>query len=110
MKHLTLLLSFFLTFTFSNKAFTPEKNKLTYFYIEDLSVNSYGKWLNTMDKSSQEEITYACIPAKIIGIKKEYAKKLEIRLKSSYKTIKRIELTPEEAEKKCANQRDSSLK
>ena len=90
---------------FNQKIQAQEKTDLTYFYVNDLTVESYGKWFKTMEKKIQLKLDYACIPAKIIGVKKEDVVLLKSKLSATYKVIKEIKLTQEEAEQKCATQR-----
>jgi len=90
---------------FTSRLNAQVKQKLVYFYIENLTVESYNELFVNEEGKSKIKITYSCIPAKIIGVEKESAKRIESKLKSAAKFIQRKELTAEEAEKMCANQR-----
>ena len=82
-----------------------EKEELIYFQIENLSVESYRNWIKTTGKSIQSSVGYSCIPAQIIGVRKEDATLFKNKLTSTYKSVKQIELTQKEAEQKCASKR-----
>ena len=98
-----LLVGFFALLNLRSQA--QEKTELTYFYVETMNVESYRKFYNLLEKSMQLEIDYACVPAKIIGIKKDNVAFLEGKLTLLFKKVKEVELTQKEAENKCANQR-----
>ena len=108
MKKILLLSGFLLAFGLTKSLHAQSSEKLIYFYVEDLTVENYQELTHTGgEKSAKIAINYTCIPAKIIGVTKKQAKSLESALKSTNKAIQRIELTREEAEQKCANQRSS---
>lgn len=105
MKKIILLSVIFVALVFTSKAAAQGEEKLTYFYIEKLTLENYKELLVEVEESSAIEIDYACVPAKIIGVKKEYVKLIASKLKSLYKAVQQKELSQEEAEKECANQR-----
>lgn len=92
-------------FLFSHQEIRAQDKEieLAYFHINDLSVKSYSDWLSSSDESLNSSIKYTCIPAKIIGIKKEDFNLFEIKLKSRYTSVKQVVLTRKEAERKCAS-------
>ncbi|PCI99007.1 MAG: hypothetical protein COB15_04920 [Flavobacteriales bacterium] len=90
---------------FSNGLRAEEKEELTYFYIENLSTETYKIWVGSISKTTQSKIQYACIPIKIIGVKKADVELLKRKLKIIYSKIQQTDLTQKEAESKCANLR-----
>ncbi len=105
MKHFLL---FFLVMTisfFTSEMKAEKQDDVVYFYIENLSPKMYSNWYTSLGKSEQPKIKYACIPAKIIGVKKENVELFRNELSAAYKDVKEVRLTKEQAEKKCANQR-----
>jgi hypothetical protein len=95
----------FLGITLQTKGQDEQKDKLIYYYIEDLTVESFSTWVKSTEKTEELSSLYVCIPAKIIGVKSEKAKLLKTKLNSTFTSIKRVELSQLEAEQKCANQR-----
>ncbi len=98
------LIILFLFIVLSARA--QDKKELTYFYIEDLSTESYTKWIHSLDNSIQSTIQYTCIPAKLIGVDSKNSDIIKEKLSLVYKEFDLIKLTIREAEKKCANTRN----
>lgn len=95
----------FLGTTLQIKGQSTQKEKLVFFYIDDLTIESYSNWVKSTGEAEGLSSLYVCIPAKIIGIKSEKVKLLKTKLNSTFSSIKRVELSQLEAEQKCANQR-----
>ncbi len=98
------LIIIFLFIVLSARA--QDQKELTYFYIEDLSTESYTKWMHSLDNSIQSTIQYTCIPAKIIGVDIKNSSTIKEKLSLVYKEFDLIKLTTKEAEKKCASTRN----
>jgi hypothetical protein len=105
MRKLWLLSLVVFFFIFNQDVKAQKGGDLVYIQIKELTVESYAKWFDSIDKSSQLDVDYACIPAKIIGVRKEVVEEFKIKLQTTFKSIEKIELTQEEAEQKCAAKR-----
>lgn len=78
---------------------------LQYIYIETLSAKTYSNWIKSIDKNLQKEISYSCLPAKIIGLKKRSLEPIKTSLLKTYKQVDILNNSRQEVEKKCSSYR-----
>jgi hypothetical protein len=82
-----------------------EKGKETYFLVENLSSSSYSSWFDSLEDVDKPLVSFACVPAKIVGVKEDFVEKFKATTKQMNFQIKKLEIKKEEAELKCAKQR-----
>ena len=88
-----------------------DNQKLTYYKINQLNVESFKSWSESYDTAYDTDkgvmLPFMCIPAKIVGIDKEKDLKTIESLNSYFKSVELIELKDEEALKLCSITRSS---
>jgi len=82
-----------------------QTENVEYYYIDNITTETYKEWSNTLDLNVKSALIYTCFPAKIIGIKGEYAQQFLKMYQKSFKSIKRLDISSKEAEGKCASNR-----
>jgi hypothetical protein len=82
-----------------------EKGEVTYFLVEDLSSENYSFWYNSLTEEDKTSVFYTCVPAKIIGVKESFTEKFISTTELWKSAIKKLKITSNEVELKCAEQR-----
>jgi hypothetical protein len=90
---------------FSYFGFSQKQEESSFFIIENLSAKTYSAWYNSINLEDQSAVLYSCIPAKVIGVKKDFVEKFKATTKQMNFSITMFEISAKEAEIKCAEQR-----
>ena len=78
---------------------------IAFYYVENLTSESYTSWITSLGKKEAISVVYACIPANIIGVKIEFKKQFSLSIKNTNLHIKSIDISEKEANGKCASKR-----
>lgn len=87
------------------KTSVKEMEQLTYYKVEQLSVESLKLWAEAEGGTQGYKLAYLCMPSKIIGLNVKQEAKILASLKAFYKEFEKTSLTAEDALQSCAANR-----
>ncbi len=81
------------------------ENDVAYYYVENLTSESYSNWVLSLEKLDDASVVYACVPANILGVMTSFEERFKLTIAKVNLRAKRVQITKKEALEKCASKR-----